>query len=216
MSIRNRITQFLWTLVAHIRCSQGNVLIGRVAGPGPAQELTIGSGLLITGTTLSATGGGGGETWETLAGKPTTFPPTIGSGGNEAVAGNDARLTNARNPTEHNHDDRYYTESEIDTKIGNARIFTVAADYTILPSDSGSTILHANGLITLPNAPALPISFFLKGYEPYFTCSSAFVTIEVGVRTARAGGTSIGFAGSEPVFAHCSFFGDQWVIQILP
>lgn len=60
MNIRNRITQFLWTLVAQIRCSQGNILLGRVAGPGPAQELTIGSGLQITGTTLSATGGGGG------------------------------------------------------------------------------------------------------------------------------------------------------------
>lgn len=59
MNIRNRITQFLWTLVANIKCSKGNILLGRVTGAGPAQELTIGSGLQITGTTLSATGGGG-------------------------------------------------------------------------------------------------------------------------------------------------------------
>lgn len=59
MNIRNRITQFLWTLVAHIRCSKGNILIGRVSGAGPAQEITIGSGLSISGTTLSATGSEG-------------------------------------------------------------------------------------------------------------------------------------------------------------
>lgn len=53
MSIRNRISQFLKSIF----CSKGGILLGRVAGPGPAQELTIGSGLQITGTTLSATGG---------------------------------------------------------------------------------------------------------------------------------------------------------------
>lgn len=35
-------------------------------------------------------------TWANLGGKPTTFPPTIGSGAADAVAGNDARLNNAR------------------------------------------------------------------------------------------------------------------------
>lgn len=60
-SVRDRITQLQTYLVNQIRCSKTNVIIGRYAtGPGPAQELTIGSGLQITGTTLSATGGGGG------------------------------------------------------------------------------------------------------------------------------------------------------------
>jgi hypothetical protein len=34
---------------------------------------------------------------------PSTFPPAIGSAGNQAVAGNDPRLTNSRTPTAHTH-----------------------------------------------------------------------------------------------------------------
>ena len=34
---------------------------------------------------------------------PATFPPAIGSAGNQAVAGNDPRLTNSRTPTAHTH-----------------------------------------------------------------------------------------------------------------
>jgi hypothetical protein len=52
------------------------------------------------------TGGDGGVVaWEGgISGKPATFPPTIGSGPADAVAGNDSRLTDARPPTEHGHD----------------------------------------------------------------------------------------------------------------
>lgn len=42
--------------------------------------------------------------WSSVANKPATFPPTIGSGAAEAVAGNDPRLTNARTPTVHSLD----------------------------------------------------------------------------------------------------------------
>lgn len=42
-------------------------------------------------------------TWATLPGKPSTFAPIIGSASNQAVAGNDARLSNARTPTAHTH-----------------------------------------------------------------------------------------------------------------
>ena len=38
---------------------------------------------------------------ESLPDYPATFPPTIGSGAGDAVAGNDARLTNSRTPTAH-------------------------------------------------------------------------------------------------------------------
>lgn len=40
-------------------------------------------------------------TWATLTGKPATFPPTIGSGAAEAVAGNDARLALALDTERH-------------------------------------------------------------------------------------------------------------------
>lgn len=68
--IRDRITQFLYTLVTQIRCSKGNILLGRVTGAGAAQEITVGSGLSLTGTTLSATGGGGSGATLSLAGAP--------------------------------------------------------------------------------------------------------------------------------------------------
>lgn len=37
--------------------------------------------------------------WELLPGKPATFPPVIGAGATQAVAGNDPRLSDARPPT---------------------------------------------------------------------------------------------------------------------
>jgi hypothetical protein len=41
--------------------------------------------------------------WEGIENKPETFPPTIGGGSDEAVAGDDPRLSDAREPTLHKH-----------------------------------------------------------------------------------------------------------------
>src|SRR3990167_390455 len=41
--------------------------------------------------------------WADVTGKPATFAPVIGGGSGDAVAGNDARLTDARTPTSHAH-----------------------------------------------------------------------------------------------------------------
>lgn len=57
MAIRDRISQFVTYLVKQIKCSQGGILIGRVTGEGKAQEITVGSGLTLSGTTLTVTGG---------------------------------------------------------------------------------------------------------------------------------------------------------------
>ncbi|WP_280487771.1 hypothetical protein [Nocardia farcinica] len=48
-------------------------------------------------------GPAGSNDWTEITGKPATFPPTIGPGPTEAVAGDDPRLTNARPPTTHTH-----------------------------------------------------------------------------------------------------------------
>lgn len=45
----------------------------------------------------------GSSAWADITDKPATFPPVIGSGAGDAVAGNDARLTDARTPTAHTH-----------------------------------------------------------------------------------------------------------------
>ena len=61
--------------------AQGNATLG------PATEIKtyVGSG-------------GGSPAWADVTGKPTTFAPIIGATGADAVAGNDARLTDARKP----------------------------------------------------------------------------------------------------------------------
>jgi hypothetical protein len=41
--------------------------------------------------------------WTHITGRPSTFLPVIGGGADQAVAGNDPRLTDARTPTEHTH-----------------------------------------------------------------------------------------------------------------
>lgn len=45
----------------------------------------------------------GSVAWSEVASKPSTFPPVIGSGAADAVAGNDPRLTDDRDPTAHTH-----------------------------------------------------------------------------------------------------------------
>lgn len=61
------------------------------------------SNLAIGTTSTTAKAGDYQPTWAQVTGKPTTFAPIIGSGAADAVAGNDARLTNARTPTAHTH-----------------------------------------------------------------------------------------------------------------
>lgn len=62
-----------------------------------------GSGLLRKkdGTLITTGGVGATVDWSQLANVPATFAPTIGSSATTAVAGNDARLTNARTPSAH-------------------------------------------------------------------------------------------------------------------
>ena len=72
MSLLSRITSGKTTRVQDLHVSQGGpILIGRQAsGAGKAQEIAIGSGLSLSGLTLSATGGA----WSEISGKPTVFP----------------------------------------------------------------------------------------------------------------------------------------------
>lgn len=76
------------------------------AATSAAARTAIGAGTssLAIGTTGStAKAGNYVPTWTEVTSKPTTFPPVIGSGATDAVAGNDPRLTDARTPTAHTH-----------------------------------------------------------------------------------------------------------------
>jgi hypothetical protein len=69
MGIFNRVKEIVKT----IRFSGSPRLYGRsTAGAGDGEEITIGSGLSLVGKVLSAVG----ATWDTLTGKPSTFPPS--------------------------------------------------------------------------------------------------------------------------------------------
>lgn len=57
MSLRNRIFQVVYRVLSSgVQCSAGNVLLGRGTGAGFAQEITLGSGLTITGGALTVSG----------------------------------------------------------------------------------------------------------------------------------------------------------------
>lgn len=62
-------------------------------------------------------------TWTEITSKPTTFAPTIGATGSTAVAGNDARLTDARTPTAHTH-----PASQVSDSTATGRSLLTAAD----------------------------------------------------------------------------------------
>jgi hypothetical protein len=51
--------------------------------------------------------------------KNSAFNKNFGTSAGTVCEGNDSRLSNARPPTAHNHDDRYYTESEVDSKLAD-------------------------------------------------------------------------------------------------
>lgn len=57
MSLRNRIFQIVYRVLSSgVQCSAGNILLGRGTGAGYAQEITLGSGLTITGGALTVSG----------------------------------------------------------------------------------------------------------------------------------------------------------------
>lgn len=57
--------------------------------------------------------------------KNNAFNKNFGTVAGTTCQGNDSRLINARAPTAHTHDDRYYTETEVDARITGASGNTV-------------------------------------------------------------------------------------------
>ncbi len=78
--------EFAKVVLADLESRSESTLLGRGqgAGAGVPQEITIGSGLALTGTVLSATGGAGGY-YEPLTDGDTTQPELIFSAGGDVI-----------------------------------------------------------------------------------------------------------------------------------
>jgi len=58
-------------------------------------------------------GGGGSPDWSSIINKPATFPPVIGAGAADAVAGNDSRLTDAQSHITANNNPHSTTKAQV-------------------------------------------------------------------------------------------------------
>ena len=85
---------------------------------------------------VNSSGGGGGSTsWDAITGKPSTFPSTW-----DEVSGKPSTFP----PSAHNHDDRYYTETEIDTKLGAKQDSLVSG--TNIKTINGESVLGSGDI----------------------------------------------------------------------
>ena len=168
----------------------------------------VGAGLSISNGVLSANGGGSGEPAEylksaavsgntlTLTKKDNStvvFTPTTGGGGS-AESVDWSNVTNKPAtfpPSAHNHDDRYYTESEVDTKLAakagtavattSAAGLMSAADKTKLDGLSQTPITVDSALSTTSTNPAQNkvITVALNSKAPQYQYSTTDLTPNV-------------------------------------
>ena len=88
--------------------------------------IALASGGSVDWGDISGTLSGQADLQSSLDGKEDTFSKNtgfnkdFGTTAGTVVEGNDARLSDARTPTTHNHDDRYYTETEVDILIASS------------------------------------------------------------------------------------------------
>jgi phage minor structural protein len=83
----------------------------------------------------SGGGGGGSTSWDAITGKPTTFPSTW-----ETVSGKPTTFP----PSAHNHDERYYTETEIDSMLAEKQNTLVSG--TNIKTINGESVLGSGNI----------------------------------------------------------------------
>lgn len=91
-----------------------------------------------TGDTGPA-GAPGTTSWNGITDKPATFAPTIGPTGTTAVAGNDARLTDARTPVAHSH-----LDADIPAAIArDSEVTSAVAAHAATPHGGSDDVVYA-------------------------------------------------------------------------
>lgn len=93
-----------------------------------------------------------------------------GDGTNVFIKEGDNRLSNARNPTSHTHDDRYYTETEIDTKL-NTKTITVEKQGTAESGYAATYVVKQNNT-QVGSKINIPKDFLVKSAS-LKTCTTA-------------------------------------------
>lgn len=159
---------------------------------GKESTLTAGTNITIDRTNpaapvISASGGGGGGStaWADITGKPSTFPPVIGSGAGDAVAGNDSRLTDQRTPS----DNSVTSAKIVDGTIVNADINASAAIAQSKVANL-STDLAAKAPLASPaftGTPTAPTA--TAGTNTTQLATTAFVQGLLGSRVINEGDT---------------------------
>ena len=71
----------------------------------------------ITPSAIGAAASSHSHSWSSITSKPSTFTPTSHSHAWADISGKPSTFT----PSSHTHDDRYYTESEINTKLNERK-----------------------------------------------------------------------------------------------
>lgn len=107
------------------------------------------------------------QAWGDITGKPSTFAPVIGSGAADAVAGNDARLTNARTPTAHTHAiaDTTGLQAALDAKAATSHAYSSHTGLPTLP------LMGANATPATTGTQSVPMDAAVKTITPTGACT---------------------------------------------
>lgn len=133
-----------------------------------------------------AQGPAGTTDWNGITNKPATFAPTIGATGSTAVAGNDARLTDARVPTAHTHPSTDLSDS---TAAGRTLLTsaTLVAQKTTLGINNVDNTSDANKPVSTAQATALAgKAASVHTHAPADITGTAVITSDARLSDARA------------------------------
>ena len=104
--------------------------------------------------------------YSAITGKPSTFPPSTHTHEYSTITGKPTTFP----PSTHTHDDRYYTESEVNTKLASYKIkgdFAVVTKSIALTNGSGGATLAYPSGFTAGNCVIISIGVAFK-LESYY------------------------------------------------
>ena len=134
----------------------------------------------------------------------------------KAVRADDSRLTDARTPTTHNHDDRYYTETKTDTLLGGKAPVTGQAAVNALTAGASVTVpaTHSMHTLTMTSNTTLTFANPTAGHAFTLKLSGAFTPTFPASVTWAGGLAPTYISGKVYVFATFDV-GTSWIGSFL-